>query len=92
MNIRQCLNASFDGLFKSIGRIGMRKIYGGLDGGEDILGSVLGFAGQGGNKLVVPLSLSDVPGDFRRPDDCAFGILDRRDSQRNIDQACVLRR
>ena len=42
----------------------MRKIYGGLDGCEDVLGSVLGFTSENGNTIVIPLSLRDVPGDF----------------------------
>jgi hypothetical protein len=53
----QCLNAPLDGAFKPIGRIGSPKIYGGLDSGEDILGSVYGFASESGDVLVVPLSL-----------------------------------
>jgi hypothetical protein len=37
VDICERLNASFNGSFKTIGRVGMRKIYGGLDGGEDVL-------------------------------------------------------
>ena len=64
MDVREGLNAPFNSAFKSIGRVGMRKIYGGPDGCQDVLGAVLGFASEKGNTVVVPLSLCDVPGDF----------------------------
>jgi hypothetical protein len=57
VDIREGLNAPFDGAFKTIGRISMRKIRSGLDGRQDILGSVLGFTSESSNILVVPLSL-----------------------------------
>src|SRR5215813_13621297 len=64
VDIREGLNAPFNSSFKSIRRIRMRKIYGGLDGCQDILGSVLGFPSENSDMLVVPLSLRDVPNDF----------------------------
>ena len=42
----------------------MREIYGGLDGCEDIPGSVLNFPSESGDEIVVSLSLRDVPSDF----------------------------
>jgi hypothetical protein len=74
VDICECLNAPFNGLLKTIGGIGMRKIYGGLNGCQDILGSVLGFPSERGNVLVAPLSLRDVPRDLRCADNLAFGI------------------
>ena len=64
MNIRQRLNAPFNGSFKTIRRIGARKIHGGLDGGEDILSSMLCFPSEGDDVLVVLSSHRDVSGDF----------------------------
>ena len=90
VDICECLNAPFNGLFKTIGRIGMRKIYGGLNDCEDILGPVLSFPSKSGNVLVLLLSLRDVPRDLRCPYNLAFGIFDRRNSQRNGDQAPML--
>ncbi|MGB8633388.1 MAG: hypothetical protein WCD69_29110, partial [Xanthobacteraceae bacterium] len=52
------------GSLKTIGRIGLREIDGGLDGGKDILGSVLSFPSESDDVFVVPPSLRDVPRDF----------------------------
>jgi hypothetical protein len=57
------------------------KVYGGLNGCEHILASVLSFPSESGNVLVAPLSLRDVSRDLRCADDLAFGIFDRRNSQ-----------
>jgi hypothetical protein len=53
-----------NGMSKTIGRIGTRNIYGGLDGCEDVLGSVLSLPSKGGDVLLVALSICDVSGDF----------------------------
>jgi len=58
----ECLDAPLDRAFKTLGRIGTRKIYGSLDGRQDILGSMLGFPGERGDMFVVALSVRDVPG------------------------------
>jgi hypothetical protein len=64
VDIRKRSDTSFNGSFKTIGRIGMRKTYGRLDCSQDILGAVFGLPSESGYSRVVPLSLSDVPGDF----------------------------
>jgi hypothetical protein len=51
---------------------------------------VLGFAGENGDLCFVTFALGDIAGDFRRADDFAFCIPDRRNGQRNIDPASVL--
>ena len=63
MEFGERLNAPLNGTFKTIGRIGMRKMYRGLDGCEDVLGSMLGFPSKSGDVLLVALSIRDVPGD-----------------------------
>src|SRR5262249_44196505 len=72
------------------GRVGIRKIYSGLDGGKNIIGSMLSFPSERDGVLVIPFTLRNVPGDFRRPYDLAVSISDGRDHQRNIDQAPIL--
>jgi hypothetical protein len=64
VDISECLDAPFNGSSKTIGCIRMRKIYDGLDGRQDVLGSVLGFPSEDVDVLIVTLSLSDIPGDF----------------------------
>ena len=58
----ECLDAPLDGAFKTLGRIGTRKIYGSLDRRQDILGSMLGLPGERSDMFVVALSVRDVPG------------------------------
>jgi hypothetical protein len=55
VHIGKRLDAPFDGSFKTVGRVGMRKIYGRLDSCKDILGSVLGFPSKHNDVLVVTL-------------------------------------
>jgi hypothetical protein len=88
-DIRERLNASFYYAFKLLGRFSLRKIYSGLHGCEDILGSVLGFQGKCGDMLIAALSIRDVPGDFRGAYDLALSISDRRDRQRNVNKTTV---
>src|SRR5579859_4347639 len=89
MDIRERLNTSFNHTFEVVGCFRLRKINGGLDGCEDILGSMLSFPSKRGDVLVAALSISDVSGDFRGAYDLAFSIFDRRDRHRNVDQATV---
>ena len=90
MHIGKRLNATFNRTFESLNRFGSRKIYGRLNSCKDILGSVLGFPSKHSDVLVVALSLRDVSGDFRRSYNLALSICDRRDRQRNINQAPIL--
>ena len=67
MDIGEGLNAPFNGTFKTIGGIRMRKFHRGLDGCEDVFGSVFSFASKSGDALIVALSIRNVPGDFDAP-------------------------
>jgi hypothetical protein len=90
MDIRERPDASFDYTFEAAKRFRLRKINGGLDARQDILGSILGFAREYCDTLVAPLSLRYVPGNFLRTYDRAFSVFDRRDCQRNVDQTAIL--
>ena len=61
----------------AVGRFGLGP--GGLGGGEQPLPLRLG-----------PLAVGDVAGDLRGPDDRAVGVADRRDGERDVDDAPVL--
>jgi len=58
------LNAPANCTFETIGRVGIRKVYDGLNGCKDVLGSVLSFPCEFGDTLVGALSIRNVPGDF----------------------------
>ena len=58
--------------------------------GEQVLDAVAHLSEQKVLLFLGSPELGDVPGDFRRPDDPALGILDGRHGQRNLDQSSVL--
>ena len=50
---------------------------------------MLGFQSKCGDELIAALQIRDVSGDFRGAYDLALSIFDRRDRQRNVNQATV---
>ena len=90
MDVRERLDASLDCLLETLGRVGLREMHRRLHGRQHVLGPVLGLASENGDLRLATLALGNVAGDFRRADDFAFRILDRRNGQRNIDPASVL--
>src|ERR1700733_103428 len=89
MNIGKGPNASFDRLLQPFRRIGLRKLDGGEHVPKQVLASVLSLPSKSGDLLLSPLLLADVPCDLRRSNDLALGVLDRRDCERNDNQASV---
>jgi hypothetical protein len=90
MNVRERLDAALDCVLEAFGRVGLRKMHGGLHGRQHVLGSMLGLAGENGDLRLALFARRDVAGNFRCADDFALGILDGRDGQRNLDRTAVL--
>jgi hypothetical protein len=65
-------------------------MHGRLHERQQVLGAVVYFARKQLDQLLPALSLGDVARDFRRADDPAIGVLDRRNRERDVDQAAVL--
>src|SRR5579862_5169858 len=63
---------------------------GGLSQRQQVLGAVVGLAGEQIDLLFAALLLGDVARDLRSADDAAGIVDDRRHSQRNCDHAAVL--
>ena len=91
VDVRERLDASLDCLLETLRRVGLREMHRRLHGRQDVLGPVLGLASEDSDLRLVTLALGNVAGDFRRADDFAFRILDRRNGQRNIDRLPSLR-
>ena len=78
VDVRERLNASLDCLLETLGRVGLREMYRRLHGRQHVLGPMFGLASENGDLRLATLALGNVAGDFRRADDFAFRILDRR--------------
>ena len=92
MDVREGVDASLYCVLETFGRVGVGKMHSRLHGGQHVLNSVFGFARENGDMRLVTFALRYIARDFRRADDFAFRILDRRNGQRNIDTASVLAR
>src|SRR5260370_981768 len=90
MDVRECLNASFDRRLEPIGRLGLSKMHGRLYRRQDVFRSVLGLARENRDLRLAPLVLGNVTDNLRGADDLSLRIFDRRDGQRDVYQTPVL--
>src|SRR6185437_2856171 len=90
VNIGHRLDAPADHALEVFGRIGLRKVDDRLDVREDVLASMLRFASQNLNVLLISLLLCDISCNLRCSDDPSFGILYGRNGQRDSDEVAVL--
>src|SRR5215469_1282285 len=90
MNIRKSLNTTFNRLFQVINRSCLRKIDHSLYVCEQVLAAVFCLPRQRSDLLLASLLFGNVPGDLRRSDDLPLRVFDRRNRQRNRNEAAVL--
>src|SRR5215467_13292013 len=89
MDICKRLDASLDCFSEAVGRIRLRQTHHRPYICQQVFGSVFGLSSENNNLGLVSLLPSYISGNLYSADDLPFRPLDRRDGQRNVDQAPV---
>src|SRR5215471_4903776 len=89
MDVCKRFDAPLDCFSEALLRIRLRQTDHSPEICQEVFGSVFGFASENDDLGLGSLALSNVSGNLYNTDDLPFRTLDRRDGQRNVDQASV---